>query len=154
WGMTQRKVLDMLHNPRYRGEGGMYTNVAKKQKGADPVWQWIPAARNNPPQLVSPELWHLAGEKLKENQSQSARNRQNSYLVSSLLVCCEPYTHVEVVQPDGSRPGRKPKTPGMCGRLFLGRTVSKKTGTYGYYYCSREGACSAKPLRQTDIEKA
>ena len=144
----------MLHNLRYRGEGGMYTNLAKTQKGAEPVWKWIPAMRNNPQALVSPEIWNLAQEKLTENQSQSARNRQHNYLLSTLLVCCEPHTHVQVVQRDGSQPGRKPKTAGMCGRLFLGRTVTKKNQSYGYYYCSREGACTSKPLRQTDVEKA
>lgn len=142
-GWTHRKVLNVLHNPRYRGETGMWSNG-----------EWISSGRNGPEAIVSSETWNLVQTKLTENQSQSSRNRKNDYILSSLLICCEPHTHVDVFHEDGSRLGRPVKTPGMCGRLFLGRTEHRRKTNYVYYYCSREGDCSAKPLRGRDAEAA
>jgi site-specific DNA recombinase len=122
FGITPRRIHLMLHNPRYRGEGGMYWDG-----------NWIAAERNKPPQLVSPEDWELAQEKLADHKRFAARNRKREYIVSSLMICHEP--------KDNGTP---------CGRVFVARTAK---GKYAYYCCYRKG-CTAHPIRGNDVETA
>jgi site-specific DNA recombinase len=145
WGMTDRRVQLMLHNPRYKGMGGMISGGT----------EWIAAEKNPPPTIVSPETWELAQSALVENQKNSSRNRHYDYLLTRLLVCAEPYEHTAVVDDDGVTWGRPVKTPGLCGRIFAGRIERRqKYGTtYVYYYCSRPG-CTAKMLRGAETEDA
>jgi len=145
WGMTDRRVQLMLHNPRYKGEGGMISGGT----------EWVAAEKNPPPTIVSPETWELAQSALIENKKNSSRNRHYDYLLTRLLVCCEPHEHTAVVDDDGVTWGRPVKTPGLCGRLFAGRIErrQKYDVTYVYYYCSRQG-CTAKMLRGTETEDA
>jgi site-specific DNA recombinase len=105
YGLTTRRVGVMLHNPRYKGQGGMF------QKGA-----WIEAEKNKPPQVVSPETWELAQDALLDNRRLSSRNRKYEYLVSQLMICAEP---------------KKPS--GLCGRVFVGRIVRGKYTYYCCY---------------------
>lgn len=105
FGISERRIHLMLHNKRYKGEGGMLENG-----------RWLAAERNAPPQLVSPGDWDLAQEKLTENKRFSARNRKREYLVSQLLICHER-------KEDGTR----------CGRVFVARTAKQKHVYYCCY---------------------
>jgi site-specific DNA recombinase len=127
FGLTPRIVGGILHNPRYKGQGGMF------QGG-----KWIEAERNAPPQIVSPETWDLAQQKLLENRRLSSRNRKYEYLVAQIMKCCQPK------QPAG-----------QCGRIFVGRIVRGKLHgpKYTYYSCYREG-CTARPMRGSTVEAA
>lgn len=103
--ITPRRIHLMLHNPRYKGEGGMNWDGA-----------WIEAEKNKPPQLVSPEDWDLAQQQLSDHKRFSSRNRKREYLVSHLMVCHEP-------KPDGT----------ACGRVFVARTAKGKYVYYSCY---------------------
>jgi hypothetical protein len=101
----------------------------------------------------------LAQDQLIDNRDSSSRNRQYDYLLSQLLVCCEPWSHTAVYHADGARLGRNIKTPGICGRNFCGRIVKKSPSKqYIYYVCTRANAhaddCSARPIRGNDVEDA
>lgn len=132
FNLTERRVLALLHNRRYKGEGGMLADG-----------EWLPATRNNPPQIVPPEVWDLAQKALTGNRRQSSKNRSYEYLLSLMLTCCE-------LREDGA----------ICGRTFVGRIERrrvkddpKRESRYVYYYCQRQG-CTARPLRGQDIETA
>jgi len=132
FGLTERKVGGILHNPRYKGEGGMLADG-----------EWLPATRNNPPQIVSPEIWSLAQKALIDNRTNASRNRHYEYLLSQVMICCEP------------------KGDSLCGRKFVGRLERRRSSKgetrhetkYVYYYCQRQG-CTARPMRGQDIETA
>lgn len=134
-GVSDRCLNWMLHNVRYKGEGGIIG-----QDGS-----WTNAAINPPPAIVTPELWEMAQQALNDNKKNSSRNRHYDYLLSQKLVCHEPFGD------------------GICGRLFTGRTESrhKYQTNYTYYYCSRTAkmpnspsqlGCTAKMLRAKDAE--
>jgi site-specific DNA recombinase len=127
FGLTPRVVGGILHNPRYKGEGGMF------QQGA-----WIKAEKNRPPQIVSPEMWDLAQTKLLDNRRLSSRHRKYEYLLSQLMMCCE-----------ASHPS------GLCKRIFVGRIVhGERLGArHVYYSCYRKG-CASRPLRGGTVEDA
>lgn len=136
-GMSDRRVGLMLHNPRYKGEGGII--------GSD--GSWTNADSNPPPQVVTPALWEAAQVALIANRKNSSRHRHYDYLLSQLLICHE---------PNGE---------GICGRKFIGRTEKRHTyrPEYTYYYCSRtmrvpgvpsQAGCTAKMLRAQDAEDA
>lgn len=105
FGITPRRIHLMLHNRRYKGEGGMHWDGT-----------WIEAEKNKPPRLVSPEDWDLAQQQLSDNKRFSARNRKREYLVSQLMICHEP-------KPDGT----------ACGRVLIARTVRDKYVYYSCY---------------------
>lgn len=136
-GMSDRRVNWMLHNVRYKGEGGII--------GKDGTWTG--AERNPPPQVVTPELWEMAQQALVDNRKNSSRNRHYDYLLSGLLICHQPFDD------------------GICGRVFTGRTEArhKYKTEYTYYYCSRsikmpnspsQMGCTAKMVRAKDAEDA
>jgi site-specific DNA recombinase len=136
-GVTDRRLNWMLHNVRYKGEGGIL----------DKNGEWTNAASNPPPQVVTPEVWDAAQAALANNKKNSSRNRHYDYLLSHVLICHE---------PNGE---------GICGRVFTGRTEArhKYQANYTYYYCSRtmkqahspsQAGCTAKMLRAGDAEDA
>jgi len=132
FGFTERRVGWILHNPRYKGEGGMLSGG-----------EWIAARDHTPPALVSPELWDLAQTALKDNRKFSSRNRQHDYLVPQLLFCHEP------------------RGESFCGRMFQGRVTTRArknpryaTKQYVYYYCTRRDGCTARPLSAHVVEAA
>jgi len=144
FGLSERRVGILLHNPRYKGEGGMLADG-----------EWVAATQHNPPQIVSPEIWDLAQVALIDNRKNSTRNRRYDYLLSQLMQCCEPHEHVPVYDENGVKMGRNPKTAGVCGRTFIGRTAKvdeNRTRFYAYYYCTRRTGCTAKVLRARDVE--
>ena len=145
FNMTERRVQNILHNPRYKGEFGML---------ADGGTQWIASTRDLGEPVVSPETWDLAQTALLDNRRNASRNRHYDYLLSQLLVCCEPWSHVPVLDEDGVKMGRNPKAPGMCGRNFIGRTDTRRQvkAKYSYYFCTRSG-CTARMLRAREIEE-
>jgi site-specific DNA recombinase len=126
-GLSDRRIGLILHNPRYKGEGGIFA--------AD--GSWTAARTNPPPQLVSPELWDRAQERLLVNRKNSSRHRHYPYLLTGLLTCKEPFGD------------------GVCGRTFAGRIEKRHNynKAYGYYYCSRQG-CTARMLRVEQAEQA
>lgn len=136
-GITDRRLGWMLHNRRYKGEGGIL----------DGEGNWTEATKNKPPQIVTPEVWELAQTVLQSNRKNSSRNRNYDYLLSGLMYCHEPFDQ------------------GICNRLFTGRTESrhKYQANYTYYYCSRsmkqpnspsQMGCTAKMVRAEDAEAA
>lgn len=126
-GLSDRRVGLILHNPRYKGEGGIYA--------AD--GSWTAATKNPPPQLVSPEIWDMAQQQLLDNRKNSSRHRHYPYLLGGLLTCKEPFGE------------------GICGRTFAGRIEKRHqyNKAYAYYYCSRQG-CTARMLRVDQAEQA
>lgn len=103
--ISPRRIHLMLHNRRYKGEGGMNWDGT-----------WIEAEKNKPPALVSPEDWDLAQEKLTDNKRFSARNRKREYIVSQLMICHE-------LKEDGTH----------CGRVFVARTAKGRYIYYSCY---------------------
>jgi site-specific DNA recombinase len=146
WGMTDRRVQSILHNPRYKGEGGMVSGGT----------EWIAAEKNPPPTIVAPETWELAQGILLENRKNSSRNRHYDYLLTRLLVCCEPHEHKPVVDDNGVTWGRPVKISGLCGRTFSGRVEKRHNyrDIYVYYCCSRGADCTARMLRGNETENA
>lgn len=142
-GMSARRVQLMLHNPRYKGEGGILTNDG----------EWIAAKANKPPQLVTPEIWDMVQDRLLENRRGSRRNRKYDYLLTGMMICCEPCTEDFPLDRNGVEMGRGNKEPGLCGRIFGARRDKKYGKQYVYYYCSRHG-CTSKGLRGEDVEAA
>jgi site-specific DNA recombinase len=153
-GLSERRVGWILHNPRYKGEGGIY----------DKDGNWTAATKNFPPQIVGPDTWQRAQEQLIKNRRNSGGVRHYPYLLSGLLICCEPYDHEPVILEDGSGPwGRHVKVEGMCGRRFAGRIEKRHQyhTAYAYYYCTRtlksltnsqKHGCTAKMIRVSDAE--
>lgn len=155
-GLTERRVGLILHNPRYKGDGGIY----------DADGNWTAAEKNPPPQLVTPELWDMAQEQLVKNRRNSGGKPHYPYLLSGLLICCEPYDHTPVVDDNGVQWGRPHKLEGLCGRTYSGRIEKRHQYkvAYAYYYCSRTlkssstpaqmKGCTAKMMRVEPVEAA
>lgn len=155
FNLTQRRVLGILHNKKYKGEGGIFSH-GKYHKGVlIQRGTWLPSRRAIP-QIVSPEVWDLAQTKLVDNRARSSRNRKHDYLLSQLLVCCEP---VDFTPEKSGRPSTHDRLPGLCGRNMCGRIEHRKSGnSYVYYTCTRAGsdraACTSNPLRGRAVEDA
>lgn len=155
-GLSERRIGWILHNVRYKGEGGIRNEFG----------EWTAAEKNTPPELVTPALWQQAQDQLLKNRRNAGHVRNYPYLLSGLLICCEPYDHEPVMLEDGSGPwGRKTKIEGLCGRKFAGRIEKrhKYNTAYAYYYCTRtlksltnsqSKGCTAKMLRVADVEGA
>jgi len=153
-GLSERRIGWILHNRRYKGEGGI-----SSARG-----EWTAAQRNLPPAIVTPETWQKAQEQLLANRRNAGHVRHYPYLLSGLLLCCEPYDHEPIWLEDGSGPwGRRTKIEGLCGRKFAGRIEKrhKYDKAYAYYYCTRtlksltnsqRHGCTAKMIRVGDVE--
>jgi site-specific DNA recombinase len=130
-GLSERRIGLILHNKRYKGEGGIY----------DADGNWTAAEKNPPPQIVSPEKWQMAQDALIANRAKSGGRPHRNYLLSGLLTCCEPYEYVPTVEASGSPRNRPSNMPeGLCGRTFAGRHHTDKRMVdkeYTYYYCTR-----------------
>jgi len=133
-GLSERRVGILLHNPRYKGVGGIY-----KQNG-----EWTNADKHAPPTLVTPQLWDMAQDALVRNRANSKYGGKphRTYLLSSLLICCEPYDYISTVDDQGRTRERPSSMPmGLCGRSFSGRHHTDRRGrggrNYNYYFCTR-----------------
>jgi site-specific DNA recombinase len=155
-GLTERRVGWILHNARYKGEGGIYAKDGS----------FTAAEKNAPPQLVSPALWQMAQDALITNRAKAGGRHHRTYLLSGLLICCEPYDYISTVDDQGrTRERPSDKVSGQCGRSFAGRAGVNKPGgpEYSYYFCTRtlkaqveanRNGCTAKMLRSTDVDNA
>jgi len=151
--LTQRRVLSMIHNTKYKGEGGIYSGGKYRDGVLVQRGTWLPSRRAFP-QIVSPEIWDLAQTKLTENRAQASRNRQYDYLLSQLLVCCEP---CDFTPQKSGRPSTHERAPGLCGRNLCGRIEHRKNNrSHVYYTCTRGGNrredCTSRPIRGKDVE--
>jgi len=157
-GLSERRIGIMLHNPRYKGEGGIYAKDGT----------FTAAEKNPPPALVSPERWQLAQDMLVANRARAGGNPRRTYLLSGLLTCCEPYEYISTVDDEGrTRERPSNKIDGVCGRSFSGRHHSdnrdKGGRDYAYYFCTRtlkrvcaanEAGCTAKMLPAARADEA
>jgi site-specific DNA recombinase len=155
-GLTERRVGWILHNARYKGEGGIYAKDGS----------FTAAEKNPPPQIVTPALWDMAQDALTANRARAGGRRHRTYLLSGLLVCCEPYDYISTVDDQGrTRERPSDKISGQCGRSFAGRAGVNKPGgpEYSYYFCTRKlkaqveanrAGCTAKMLRASDVDNA
>jgi site-specific DNA recombinase len=138
-GLGDARIRSIIHNPRYKGEGGIETTDAVGNV------RWIAAREGKVPQVIEPWKWQLAQDKLTANSKNADRNRHYDYLLTGagvrVLTCCEPHGD------------------GICGRTFAGRSEGRHghQEKYVYYYCSRsreEPEHTAKMLRGKDLEDA
>lgn len=133
-GLSERRIGIMLHNARYKGEGGIYAKDGS----------FTAAEKNPPPAIVSPEMWQLAQDQLIANRARSGTKRAHrTYLLSGLLTCCEPYDYISTVDDQGRTRERPSKmVEGVCGRSFSGRHHSDHRSEdgrdYAYYFCTRK----------------
>jgi len=105
-GIWRGSVVErVLHNQSYTGQG--YYNQSYKDHATDgtlklqgrgriayprssprPRAEWIPFSV---PQIISPQTWQKAQERMEQNARLARRNSKRHYLLSGLLVCgvCE-----------------------------------------------------------------
>lgn len=149
---NQRSVVDIIHNPVYKGCTVNFRTHAETYKSKRMLkdsddWQII---ENTHEAIVQPDIWEKAQQCLPHHGSSGEHRKKHSHILESYLFCADcgapMYYHEEKSQPirdcfTGELTGRmnKPQSYFLCSENVLRQTRGQKV-------------CSRHHVRTDDLE--
>ena len=149
---NSRTVVDMIHNPVYKGCTVNFRTFAEtyksKRKLKDPAdWQII---ENTHEAIIAPDAWEKAQQCLPLHSKSDSRRKKHSHILEGYLFCADcgapMYYHEQKSQPirdcfTGELTGRmnKPQSYFLCSENVLRQTRGQKV-------------CSRHHVRTDDLE--
>lgn len=149
---NQRTVVDMVHNPVYKGCTVNFRTYAEdyrsQRKLKDPAdWQII---ENTHEAIIAPDIWEKAQHCIPQYGKSEGRKKKYSHLLEGYLYCADcgapMYYHVDQAQP--------------IRNCFTGELTGRMNKPQSYFLCSenvlratrKEKVCSRHHVRTDDLE--